>query len=402
MASSILLARQPIFDKDLNTIAYELLYRDADGVGPQLPFDGTQATAEVLLHAYSSILQNGRIKTLPAFINFNAEWLYNGNMPSLKPEALVLEVLEDVSITDEIMQQLNEIVAKGYRIALDDFMYDQSWDPALKLAKIVKIDIQQLSPTQLIEHIDELKKHDVTLLAEKVETHQEFQYCKTLGFKLFQGYFFCRPQLVQGRKLSGNDMTMLQLVAELENTEASPQSLEAIVCKDPELVLRLLKIVNSARFSLSRDISSIAEAIIALGMDELKKWAILISTTQNTNTANELSREVLRRARMCEVVSKHYGAINPSTAFMTGMLSGIDAMLNLELKDIMRQLPISADISQALLSGKGPLGQLLTDVQNFMSAQWEKLENESIVEALASAQDESLQWVLDTLKEIEN
>ncbi len=103
MASSILLARQPIFDKDLNTIAYELLYRDADGAGPQLPFNGTQATAEVLLHAYSSILQNGRIRTLPAFINFNAEWLYNGNMPSLKPEALVLEVLEDVSITDEIM-----------------------------------------------------------------------------------------------------------------------------------------------------------------------------------------------------------------------------------------------------------------------------------------------------------
>jgi EAL and modified HD-GYP domain-containing signal transduction protein len=401
LASSILLARQPIFDKNLNTIAYELLYRDADGVGPQLPFNGTQATAEVLLHAYSSILQNGRIRTLPAFINFNAEWLYNGNMPSLKPEALVLEVLEDVSITDEIMQRLHDIVAKGYRLALDDFMYDQSWEPALKLAKIVKIDIQQLSPTQLIEHIDELKKHEVTLLAEKVETHQEFEYCKKLGFKLFQGYFFCRPQLVQGRKLSGNDITTLQLVAELENPKASPQSLEAIVCKDPELVLRLLKIVNSARFSLSRDINSIAEAIIALGMNELKKWAILISTTQHSNTTGELNREVLRRARMCELVSNQYASIDPSTAFMTGMLSGIDAMLNIELKEVMQQLPISEDISQALLAGQGPLGNLLSDVKHFMAGEWDALGDQNLINTLAIAQDESLQWVLDTLKEIE-
>lgn len=280
MAFSILLARQPILDKELNTIAYELLYRDAEGMGPQLPFDGTQATAEVLLNAYSSIFQDSRIRTLPAFINFNAEWLYNGNLPALKPDALVLEVLEDVAITEKIVQRLHILSDKGYRIALDDFFYDKSWEPALALAKIVKIDIQQLSPVQLIAHVTELKKHQVTLLAEKVETHDEFEYCKKLGFKLFQGYFFCRPQLIEGRTLSCNDLTTLQLITELESEDATAQSLEAIVCKDPELVLRLLKIVNSARFSLSRNISSISEAIIALGVDELKKWVLLISTTQ--------------------------------------------------------------------------------------------------------------------------
>jgi EAL and modified HD-GYP domain-containing signal transduction protein len=397
---SILLARQPILDKELNTIAYELLYRDAEGMGPQLPFDGTQATAEVLLNAYSSIFQDSRIRTLPAFINFNAEWLYNGNLPALKPDALVLEVLEDVAITEKIVQRLHILSDKGYRIALDDFFYDKSWEPALALAKIVKIDIQQLSPVQLIAHVTELKKHQVTLLAEKVETHDEFEYCKKLGFKLFQGYFFCRPQLIEGRTLSCNDLTTLQLITELESEDATAQSLEAIVCKDPELVLRLLKIVNSARFSLSRNISSISEAIIALGVDELKKWVLLISTTQAPHTSNALIQEILVRARMCEKIADDYDAINPSTAFMTGMLSGIDAMLNLELSDIMEQLPVSSEVSTALLEQSGLLGQLLNDVKHYMAGEWDELNDPNLTASLKQAQEESLLWVLDTLKDI--
>jgi EAL and modified HD-GYP domain-containing signal transduction protein len=397
---SILLARQPILDKELNTIAYELLYRDAEGMGPQLPFDGTQATAEVLLNAYSSIFQDSRIRTLPAFINFNAEWLYNGNLPALKPDALVLEVLEDVAITEKIVQRLHILSDKGYRIALDDFFYDKSWEPALALAKIVKIDIQQLSPVQLIAHVTELKKHQVTLLAEKVETHDEVEYCKKLGFKLFQGYFFCRPQLIEGRTLSCNDLTTLQLITELESEDATAQSLEAIVCKDPELVLRLLKIVNSARFSLSRNISSISEAIIALGVDELKKWVLLISTTQAPHTSNALIQEILVRARMCEKIADDYDAINPSTAFMTGMLSGIDAMLNLELSDIMEQLPVSSEVSTALLEQSGLLGQLLNDVKHYMAGEWDELNDPNLTASLKQAQEESLLWVLDTLKDI--
>ncbi len=400
MTFSILLARQPILDKELNTIAYELLYRDAEGMGPQLPFDGTQATAEVLLNAYSSIFQDSRIRTLPAFINFNAEWLYNGNLPALKPDALVLEVLEDVAITEKIVQRLHILSDKGYRIALDDFFYDKSWEPALALAKIVKIDIQQLSPVQLIAHVTELKKHQVTLLAEKVETHDEFEYCKKLGFKLFQGYFFCRPQLIEGRTLSCNDLTTLQLITELESEDATVQSLEAIVCKDPELVLRLLKIVNSARFSLSRNISSISEAIIALGVDELKKWVLLISTTQAPHTSNALIQEILVRARMCEKIADDYDAINPSTAFMTGMLSGIDAMLNLELSDIMEQLPVSSEVSTALLEQSGLLGQLLSDVKHYMAGEWDELNDPNLTASLKQAQEESLLWVLDTLKDI--
>ena len=400
MTFSILLARQPILDKELNTIAYELLYRDAEGMGPQLPFDGTQATAEVLLNAYSSIFQDSRIRTLPAFINFNAEWLYNGNLPALKPDALVLEVLEDVAITEKIVQRLHILSDKGYRIALDDFFYDKSWEPALALAKIVKIDIQQLSPVQLIAHVTELKKHQVTLLAEKVETHDEFEYCKKLGFKLFQGYFFCRPQLIEGRTLSCNDLTTLQLITELESEDATAQSLEAIVCKDPELVLRLLKIVNSARFSLSRNISSISEAIIALGVDELKKWVLLISTAQAPHTSNALIQEILVRARMCEKIADDYDAINPSTAFMTGMLSGIDAMLNLELSDIMEQLPVSNEVSTALLEQSGLLGQLLSDVKHYMAGEWDELNDPNLTASLKQAQEESLLWVLDTLKDI--
>lgn len=402
MPFSILLARQPIFDSNLNTVAYELLYRNADGDGPKLPFDGTQATAEVLLHAYSSILQNGRIRTLPAFINFTAEWLYNGDLPAVSPDVLVLEVLEDVPVTPALVERLTMISEAGYKLALDDFMYDISWEPILNLARIVKIDIQQLSPTQLVQHIEELKKHNVTLLAEKVETHQEYEYCKSLGFKLFQGYFFCRPMLVEGRKISAGTATTLELINELDRDDATPQTVETIIGKDPELVLRLLKIVNSARFALSRKISSISEAVVALGLDELRKWALLINVTQNDGKPNELIRQILTCAHMCELCAPEYKIEKTGSAFMVGMLSGLNAILDLEMPEMLNQLPISSEINLALLEHKGPLGELLQDVQHYMQGEWDELSGEAHTNLLAEAQIKSLSWVLQTLQDLAN
>lgn len=400
MESSVLLARQPIFDINLSTVAYELLYRSADGAGPALPFKGTQATAKVILHAYSSILQDGKIKTVPAFINFNADWLYNGNLPGLDPAKLVLEILEDVSLSDEILQRMEQLVEAGYRLALDDFIYDHSWEPALELAKIVKIDIQQLSPTQLIEHVEELKQRNVTLLAEKIETHQEFAFCKSLGFKLFQGYFFCRPQLVEGCEHNTNAITLLNLIQELEKPDAEIDTIQQIVSKDPELVIRLLKIVNSARFAPSREISNISEAIIAIGLNELKKWSMLISISSLNSSGNELISEVLTRAKACELAAEKFG-LNPSNAFLMGMLSGMDALLNLPLEDVMDQLSISEEMTTALLNHEGDMGTLLDEVIHFMLGEWDEIGSNSECEIIASAYQESIRWALETMQDLE-
>ncbi|MGH1462005.1 MAG: EAL and HDOD domain-containing protein [Neptuniibacter sp.] len=399
MSSSILLARQPIFDSKLNTVAYELLYRSPEGLGPATPFNGTEATAQVLLHAYSSIFQDGKIKTIPAFINFNAEWLYSGNLPSLKPEALVLEILEDVPVTDELLDRIENLTKAGYRLALDDFIYDKSWDAALSNIQVVKIDIQQLSPTQLLQHLHELKQHNVTLLAEKVETHQQFEYCKSLGFKLFQGYFFCHPQLVEGCKHSASSTTMLHLLAELENSNASPTSLENIISKDPDLVIRLLKIVNSARFAISREISNISEAIIALGLDELKKWTLLIGVSQCQSQTNELTRQILIRAKMCEILSATYST-KSNNAFLLGILSGIDGLLNMPLDQILEQLALANEIKTALLTHEGPLGILLEDVKHFMAGEWDDIDHCDDNSNLALAYQQSIDWALNTMKEL--
>lgn len=400
MEPSVLLARQPIFDLNMKTVAYELLYRSSDGAGPTLPFNGTQATAKVILHAYSNILQDGKIKTVPAFINFNADWLYNGNLPELDPDALVLEILEDVSLSEEILMRMKSLVDAGYRLALDDFIYDRSWEPALELAKIVKIDIQQLSPTQLIEHVEELKLRNITLLAEKIETHQEYQFCKSLGFKLFQGYFFCRPQLIEGCEHKANSMTLLNLINELENPKTDLDKIESIVSRDPELVIRLLKIVNSARFAPSREISNISEAIVAIGFNELKKWSLLISISRMNTTGNELISEVLTRAKACELASTKFG-INPANAFLMGMLSGMDALLNLPLEDVINQLCLSEEISDALLKYEGKMGRLLEEVIHFMMGQWTEVGSTEECEIIAKAYRESIRWALETMRDIE-
>lgn len=401
MSSSILLARQAIFDRNLKTVAYELLYRSPDGQGPTLPFNGSIATAKVLQHAYSCIFDQGKVKTLPAFINFNAEWLYNGDLPSLKPEALVLEILEDIPMTPELVDRLQFLSDAGYRLALDDFLYDQSWDKALKIVQFVKIDIQQLSPAQLVRHVSELKKHNVTLLAEKVETYQQYNYCRSLGFKLFQGYFFCRPEPVRGVDHAASSVTMLSLIAELEDPDVTPEALEAIILREPQLVIRLLKIVNSARYALSREVSNISEAIIAIGLNELKKWVMLLTVSDCNVKTTELIREILARAKMCELMAEKY-SLPPNTAFMIGLLSGMDALLNISMSEITTQLALAHEVRVALNTQEGELGKLLHDVKYFMCGSWDDLYHKQDSGGIALAYSQSLQWVMDTMQELES
>ena len=401
MTSTVLLARQPIFDDSLNIIAYELLYRDESGAGPSASVDGTRATAEVLLHAYSSVVHKGKVITLPTFINFNTDWLFNDNLPALDPNAIVLEVLEDVVISPPLIEKLQKLSDAGYRLALDDFIYDESWDPAIQLAQIIKLDIQQLSRQDLIEHIQIVQKHNKVLLAEKIETLEEYELCKQLGFKLFQGYFFCRPQLISGNKLNTHTAVIMQLISELDNPNATTHSLKEIISKEPDLVLRLLKIVNSALFAIPREICNISQAIVTLGIDELRKWALLITIKQSGEQNSALIQQVLTRAHMCEVAALDYHINDISSAFMVGMLSGMDAVLNLEMADIMEQLPLSEELTGALLYSKGELGILLADVKNFMHAEWDQIIYKERIHSLAVAQEKSIHWVLETLQELE-
>lgn len=357
----VLFARQPIFDQQLNTYAYHLLYRDSEGQGPELSFDGVAATTEVLVNAYSHIMEKGQVKYLPALINFDAAWLYDGQLPTVPPETLILDIENPQHISAAVTEQLEGLSKQGYRISVAP----DADDRLLQLATIIKVDIQQLPEGPLPPICLALKQQGKLLMAEKVEDYAQFRRCEEAGFDLFHGYFFARPQPVSGKKLERNELVMLQLIGEVYNPQTSPESLEDLIQRDPMLTASLLKLVNSAVFRGKRTIANIAEAVVVLGIDELRKWVVLLSLTGNTNKPDELIRTLLIRGRMCALAAERDGELNPGTAFLTGLLSGIDALLDIPRAELLEQIPVPLEVKRALKGSSNALGVLLQGVLTY-------------------------------------
>ena len=392
MTVSILFARQPVFDQQMNTYAYHLLYRDSKGQGPGLSFDGVAATTEVLVSAFSNMLDKGQLKYLPAMINFNADWLYDGQLPSVPPETLILDVEQPETVTDSVITQLVSLNEQGYRICV-------SPDADVRLlacASIIKVDIQTLPAEKLAAICKKYSTEEKLLLAEKVETYEQFSLCKRTGFDLFLGYFFARPQQITGRKLSRNELVMLQLIGEVHKPDASPASIEVLIQQDPRLTAGLLRLVNSAVFRGQRTIASIAEAVIVLGMDELKKWIVLLSLTENSDKPMALVQTLLLRGKMCELSAQVNDHVHPGTAFMTGLLSGVDSLLDLPLEEMLEQLPVQIEVKRALQGGMNPLGKMLNHALSYTRGDWEQL-SEAELEHLKECYEKASTWADEIL-----
>lgn len=397
--SQVLLARQPIFDKNQKVVACELLYRtEASQTDAVIPGCGSSATSQVVLNVYTSISQGGEMKQLPAFINLTRELILEGNFPDLPKDRVVMEILEDVEVDDELIAAVKKLADEGYRIALDDFEYSPKYDPLLEIAHIVKIDVYELPMEQVREHVKKLKPFGVTLLAEKIETNEMLEECIKLGFKLFQGYFLSKPQIVKGRKLESNQLAMMQLIQELQNPKTNPAKLEELIMTDPVLTYRLLRIVNSASNSLVRKVQSISEAIILLGLSQVRKWATLIAMTSAQHKPEELTRSLLLRGRMCETVADQLSMKNSAAYFMAGMLSGLDALLDIDKQTLLEEVPLDDDIKAAIRDGSGIMGNVLTNVMHYEKGQWNLLPSDLNCLIYDEAYRDSLQWTQDAMQ----
>ncbi|WP_207061070.1 EAL and HDOD domain-containing protein [Motiliproteus sp. SC1-56] len=396
--SQTLMARQPIFDRQLKVIAYELLYRSETGMEADF-LDGDKATSEVLLHAYTSICDQGSMKRVPAFINLTRDLLIRRSLPQLLRKQIVVEVLEDINVDEEVVAAVKSLKEEGYRVALDDFVYHDSYIPLLELVDIVKVDVLQLSHEELKEHVRLLSPYGVTLLAEKIESLEQLYECVDLGFKLFQGHFLSKPQVVKGKRLAGNSIALLQLVQELQDPNTTAADVEELIIKDPVLTFRLLRIVNSAAYSLVRKVESLNQAIVLLGLEQVKKWATLIAMSSNEDKPEELSRGLLTRGRMCELLAEAMGYPNVSSFFMVGMMSEIDALLDMEMDAILEKIPLNDDIKAAISRREGVMGQVLSAAMAYENGEWERLGEFEINDSLyESAYRHSLLWAQEAMQ----
>jgi c-di-GMP-related signal transduction protein len=257
--SDIYIGRQPIYDRKLGVYAYELLFRAASDNSAKFT-DGDQATSDVIVNTFLEIGLDNIVGDRLAFINLTRAFFVGEHTISLPRDRVVLELLEDIEADEEVVSSVKRLSEQGYSIALDDFIYHESLQPLVQLADIVKIDIMAMDRDEIREHVKALRQHPLRLVAEKVETQEEHDYCMELGFDYFQGYFLAQPKVIQGRRLPNNRLAILKLLSRLQDPEITTKQLEELIAQDVAFSYRILRYVNSAAYAPPRKIESIHQA----------------------------------------------------------------------------------------------------------------------------------------------
>lgn len=365
----VFVARQPIFDTNKKIFAYELLFRSGTTNGfPDI--DGETATASLLSSSFFTvgIDQIGAGKLV--FINFTEDLLLKGTPLLFPPEKMMVEVLEDVTPSTEIINACQELKENGFQLALDDFVYSKKFNDLLKLSDIIKIDFR-LTPIDKIETmLANLAPYGCRLLAEKIETYEEFTHAKELGFDYFQGYFFSKPEILQNKDLSASQLGLIQLIAQINTAEFDVDKLEKMVAQDVSITYKLLNFLNSAHFSRVQPISSIRQAISFLGEREFKQFVTLIATSKLAeHKPNELIRASIIRARFLELISEDLPE-DSREIFLLGLFSFIDAMLDQGIDQIVDKLPLSENITTALAKRKGDLYPYIRLIETYEKCNW--------------------------------
>lgn len=374
-ADMTLLARQPIFNRDMEVFAYELLYRQ-EGSNSADCCDGDSASSQVLLNAFTELSIDEVVDEHKAFINFTSQ-LLSTEFP-FDNQRLVIEVLESQPINQALLDNLSRLRNEGYFIALDDFELSEETATLIPYADIIKLDVQALNMDQLKFHAESLGD-SACLLAEKIETHEQLEQCKNLGFQLFQGYFLSRPNLIKGSRNDVNRQTIIRLLANINNSNASFNEIEQLISNDPLLSYKLLRLINSATFRFVKKVDSLQQAITLLGLNQIKGWASLIALTQLDDKPKELVTIALTRAKLCHSLAESLGEKSVSdSCFTAGMLSTIDAFLDQPLEKILNDIPLSEDLKKALLYHEGLQGLILQTAKYFERGQWHKINWEKL------------------------
>lgn len=367
-------ARQPILDKSKKLFAYELLFRDGiDNVFPDI--DGDEATSKMIEASQFNMGISEFTANKPAFINFTLETLSQGYPEMLLPEEVVVEILETIKPGKKLLALCKDLHEKGYTLALDDYEHQSVWIHFFPYIKIIKIDIRQSSLDEIKEVLTAVKGHPhIKMLAEKVETYEEYNQMLQLGFDYFQGYFFAKPEMIKTKNLSPSQMAMAELLYETSKTELDLNSITNVFERDVSLSYKLLRYANSAIFMRRNEISTIKQALVILGSGELKRFiGLMFAVTVNPDKPSELINLAMTRAKFCELVAQDIRSqLDVSIAFLTGLLSMIDAILDEEMAIVLEKLPLSNEIKDPLLTKKGVMAALVKLVEFIEQAEWDK------------------------------
>lgn len=368
----VFVARQPIFNRAKKVVAYELLFRD--GLQNTFPsINGDYATSKLLMNVYTSLGIDEIAMDKLIFVNFTEKLLLN-RVPLIFPkDRLVIEILEDIVVTEELLSACEDFIKHSYKIALDDFFFKKDVSSLIQKSHIIKVDYRQGEVFKTVQRLKQFKK---ILLAEKIETEEEFQQALNMGFKLFQGYFFSKPQIIEGRDIPPGKLTLLLIISEIHKEQWDVKKVEEYVKKDPALTYKLLKYINSAFFGLKIKVENIRNAITLLGETQIRSLTSLIMLAETAQEKpTELILNTIITAKLCENIAKNCKLnVNPEQSFTTGIFAYIDAFFDRPKELILEALPLHEEIKSAILGADNPLGLILKAAKSYLLGDWETLK----------------------------
>jgi EAL and modified HD-GYP domain-containing signal transduction protein len=369
----LMMAQQPIFKKSKELFGYELLFRGQDSQNANVS-DGEAATSQVLVNLCIGITQLETQLRKPFFINMTTELMLSDAFFPIAPETMYIEILENQQLTPQFINAIKKWRQAGYRFALDDYQFDKEYENLLPWVSIVKIDVLLTPPTNHLEQIKALKAKGLILVAEKVENQAMFDYCYEMGFDLFQGYFLQKPEIIKGKKINSAAHSAITLVNALQDKDISIDTVTDMVAQNPTLSFQLLRILKSPVSGIPKAVDSIKEAVIFLGLVQLKRWALLITLTSTSVQPKSLFKILLTRARCCQLIAEMDNKAMADSAFITGVMSGIDALFAMEKSVILNQISLSSEVMDAILKSEGTLGTYLKQTMNFENQDWQQIQ----------------------------
>jgi c-di-GMP-related signal transduction protein len=393
-------ARQPILDLRGRVHGYELLFRS----GPETAFrgDGDLATRTMFDNTVMFGLER-LTGSLPAFVNCTEEALTGSLVHILPPGMTVLEILEDLEPTPRLIAACRSLKAAGFRLALDDFEWKPEFEPLIALADYIKVDFVKLSVAGRHELLKKTRGTSICMIAEKVETHEEYKQACKEGFKLFQGYYFCKPVLMKNRKIPANRMPQIEILEVLQRDPLDLKRLSRLVMRDASLTHRLLRLVNSPAFAMHQEVSSIESAMLAVGDDTFRRMATLaIASELNAGRPAEILRMAFIRGRFCELAAAGC-ELDAEEQYLAGVLSMFPAMLRIPMDEMVKSLPLRKEMRMALLGQSNREGTLLRWVECLERGAWaacDEIASAGCLNAETGMRQysDAVEWAEDALK----
>lgn len=407
----VFIGRQPIFNAQEQVVAYELLYRNSDkNVFPMV--DADAATVDVLINSFLSIGIDNVTNGKSSFVNFTENLIMDTTLDFVNPSKVVIEVLEDVSITEELVQRIIELRKRGFKIALDDFIMNEDiliYDELFANIDYIKIDFLLTPVVERMEIENKIKTQfpKIQLLAEKVETRKQYEVAKHSGYVLFQGYFFEQPEIMKSTEIPANVIQYFQIISILRDEEPNIDLLAENIEREISLSYKLLQLINNSSKRSKSKVRSIKQAILLLGLTELRKWIYLLAMRElNRNNDDDVFGELMRaslfRAKVCEKIARLNYKENFSEYFLIGLFSLIDSLLKRPMDDVLKYLPLSESIVETISGNATEMQPYLQFSIALSKLDWTQIDElaEQLnipSEHIPSIYDEAENWVANAL-----